>query len=134
MLRHHLKNKNIDIWNIDLDPMCEIVGRQLVGSDEHTHWIIASAIDAFIEDQDRPDIIVNTSCEHIEQQDLNLICKLKKKHALICFQSNNYEDIDSHINCHNSLGDFVDSLKLEKVLFQSELARENYARYMVVGY
>ena len=69
----------------------------------------------------------------MEYNDVKLMCSLKRRDAIICLQSNNYFEVDSHIGCHNSLSDFVNSLNLKKIYYQGEKKLENCDRYMVIG-
>ena len=53
---------------------------------------------------------------------------------LMCLQSNNYYEINSHINCHNTLEDFIKSLPLENILYAGEKRhKDEYDRFMVIG-
>ena len=40
-----------------------------------------------------------------------------RKGALVILQSNNYFAIEDHINCHNSVKEFNQTLHLEKILY-----------------
>jgi len=77
------------------------------------------------------DVIVNTSCEHINNigQWINLL----PKDRLIVLQSNNYESCADHINCVSSKEDFINKTGLEKVIFSGELVMPMYTRYMIIG-
>ena len=59
--------------------------------------------------------------------------KRMKKDTLVILQSNNYFEVEDHINCHNSVEEFKKTLKLEKILYKGTLKLENCDRYMVVG-
>ena len=124
----------IDIWNIDVDPMCKVIGQQIFGEHKHIHFITDDAVNLFIEKTKKHEVVINTSCEHIELEDLQLMTNLKRKNALGCYQSNNYHSVTSHINTCSSLQEFAESLKLSKIVHTDELIRDNYTRYMVIGY
>ena len=52
----------------------------------------------------------------------------------MCLQSNNYYEVDSHINCKDSLEDFVSSLPLKNILYSGQKNYKNkYDRFMVIG-
>lgn len=77
------------------------------------------------------DILINTSCEHIENFEIwfNKIPKGK----MIVLQSNNY-DIPEHINKVCSLKEFKKQCnELSDVLYCSELNCDLYVRYMIIG-
>ena len=69
----------------------------------------------------------------MEKSDIQLINKLKPKDSVVILQSNNYTDVNSHVNTSNSLEEFVSYLKLSEVLFKDTLVTDNYERYMVIG-
>ena len=79
------------------------------------------------------DIVICTSCEHLEQKVIDDMLKRIKKGALVILQSNNYIQIEDHINCHNNVVDFEKTLKLDKILYRGTLKLDKYDRYMVVG-
>jgi hypothetical protein len=82
--------------------------------------------------KERFDTIVNTSCEHIEgfSSWYNKIPAGK----LMILQSNNYFEIDEHVNCSESLDAFAKQTPMSQVLYQGELELEKYTRYMRIGY
>ena len=133
MLRQHIGDE-IYIDNIDSDPGTKPIGNSL-STYERTKFLIGDAVDDTLDNLANYQIIINTSCEHMEQEDVKLLAQAKHKDAVICFQSNNYFSIDSHINCSNSLDEFVEGLDLIDVVHASTLViqPENYERYTVIG-
>jgi len=81
---------------------------------------------------DRPDTIINTSCEHIEDFD-KWYAKIPAE-KLVILQTNNYFDLPLHINCSKSVGDFSRSTPMSEVLFEGELNLKKYTRFMKIGY
>ena len=81
---------------------------------------------------DSPNTIINTSCEHIEKFTdwFNLIPKDK----LVALQSNNYFEIEDHINCVNNLDEFKQQAPLSNIIYEGELELEKYTRFMLIGY
>ena len=69
----------------------------------------------------------------MDKEDIEFMLKAKADYTKICFQSNNYTSVDSHINCSNSLEEFVEGLNLREVWYSGTLETENYDRYMVIG-
>ena len=134
MLRQHL-NDNIHISNIDSDPLTKEIGKSLFDNKNNKFYTDDAVNHLFSQRKDKYQLIINTSCEHMEQDDVLLMRWTKNKDAIICFQSNNYFAIDSHINCSNSLEEFVEGLNLTTVLHASALKIEknNYERYTVIG-
>jgi hypothetical protein len=84
-----------------------------------------------VELTEMPDTIINTSCEHIINFDkwYNKI----PQGTIIVLQSNNYFELDEHVNCFESLDDFANSTPLTTILYQGELPLEKYTRYMRIG-
>lgn len=91
------------------------------------------AINFFIEKGNQYDVLINTSCEHMEKSDIQLMLGLKKPECIFVGQSNNYEKIDSHINTSSSLLEFKSYLKLNELLFADIMPTKKYDRYMVIG-
>ena len=79
-----------------------------------------------------PDTIINTSCEHIPDFDkwYNRIPSNK----LVILQSNNYFEVDEHVNCVVDEDDFAMMAPMSNVLYTGELELEKYTRFMRIGY
>jgi hypothetical protein len=137
ILRHSI-SPDVNIYSVDCDDLTIEIGQRLIGSHEmyaNNHFRIDDAGAFFFDRSEMFQVIINTSCEHMEQDDLLMMIHAKRKNAIVCFQSNNYHSVQSHINTHNSLDEFVDSLNLVKVLHKEEFEapNKNYSRYMVIG-
>ena len=136
LLRQKIDN-DINIWDIDTDPLCEHYANILkYGNDDYknNYSMTDDALDYFFTRADAYQLIINTSCEHMEPDDIRLMLGAKTREAMVCFQSNNYHSIQSHINTHNSLDEFVESLDLAGVLWKGEKkVNEECDRYMVIG-
>ena len=81
---------------------------------------------------DSPDTIINTSCEHIEnfQEWYDLIPDGK----LVVLQSNNYYEIEEHVNCVRSIEEFAVKAPMDNILYSGELELPKYKRFMLIGY
>jgi hypothetical protein len=84
-----------------------------------------------VELTEMPDTIINTSCEHIEnfQDWYNSIPDGK----IVVLQTNNYFEIEDHINCSSSLEEFATTTPMTEVLYQGELQLPKYTRFMRIG-
>ena len=80
---------------------------------------------------DQPNTIINTSCEHIK--DFDGWYRLIPAGKLVVLQSNNYFEIEEHVNCSESLEKFVDKVHMTRPLYSGELVLPKYNRYMVIG-
>ena len=68
------------------------------------------------------DIILCTSCEHIEQDLLNeFIGSRRKDDSIVILQSNNYYKLPEHINCVEDEDEFESKLKLKMTHFKGSL-------------
>lgn len=81
---------------------------------------------------DSPDTIINTSCEHIEQ--FTEWYKKIPQGKLVILQSNNYFEIEDHVNCSKNLKEFSASAPMNQILFEGELELPKYTRFMKIGY
>lgn len=131
-------DKSVKIWNVDSDPYCEIISRKLqnnIPSCNENYFITYDAIEYYFDRSDAFQVIINTSCEHMEQDDIDLMLSIKPPNTLICFQSNNYHDEPEHINTHSSLTSFEKSLNLVRMFWSGTYKPTNveYERYMVIG-
>ena len=122
------KNK---IISLDIDRVTAIIGNELF-PDSKINFKIKDAIDPKLYYD--ADVFVCTSVEHIEREDItNLIDELGCiGNKLFALQSNNFFDLHSHINCSESLDEFVEYTGLE-ILYKGELNLGDFTRYMVIG-
>jgi hypothetical protein len=77
------------------------------------------------------DVIINTSCEHITQDQYDLWLSGMPQNSLFVLQSNNYQ-IPEHIRIANSLEEFKEQSQLN-VLYAGELELPLYKRFMIIG-
>jgi hypothetical protein len=79
-------------------------------------------------------IVINTSCEHIEQNLLYKSMDTAPAKTLFVLQSNNYTEIQQHINCVSDLDQFTEQYdsRLENIR-AFELEKEKYTRFMIMG-
>jgi hypothetical protein len=78
------------------------------------------------------DVIINTSCEHITQDQYDLWLSGHPANSLLVLQSNNY-NIPEHIRPADSLEQFEQQCGLATVLWKGELELPLYKRWMVIG-
>ena len=80
---------------------------------------------------DSPDTVINTSCEHIENFDQwyeNIA-----PGTIVILQSNNYFDVDEHVNCKHDLQEFTQSAPMRECLYEGEIKLPLYKRFMKIG-
>lgn len=128
-LRQRFPREDMNIVSIDKDPMCENIAWKLF-PDIDAKFITA---DAFDFDMSNYSAIISTSVEHIEQDFWTKLIKEKEKNTWVCLQSNNYFDHPTHINCSQSVSDFVEGLNIDWVGYQGAIDNHAFQRFMVIG-
>jgi len=118
------------IRTIDIDPSCEEIARTMNKKEEMQGRFTAITSD-MCAIHSNADIIINTSCEHITQEQYDTWLTCLPHNSLIVVQSNNYK-IDEHIRIANSLTHFIDQCKLH-VYNAKKLELPLYDRYMIIG-
>jgi len=125
--------KNFHVITGDMDPMTEHFGHRLF-SDTDIEFKVENCLDSI---DLNADIIINTSCEHMDKEDLETFISLKPKESIIILQSNDYGELDSHINCSSSLEEFVESVEpfLSKnwIISKSQIDLGDFNRFMIIG-
>jgi len=81
---------------------------------------------------DTPDTIINTSCEHIENF-AEWYDKIPNG-KLVVLQSNNYYEVEEHVNCVRSIEEFGNMARMTGPLYAGELELPKYKRFMLIGY
>ena len=131
LLKNYFAVKQIrNIYSYDFDPYTKKLGRMFFNDIEFVEMDIKDLEIA----EKSFSIIINTSCEHMEQEIINQTIAKAPKETLFVLQSNNYIEIDEHINCSASLQDFADKFKDNlKSVKMYELDMEKYTRFMLIG-
>ena len=120
-----------NIRSVDIDPTCEPIATMMNKKEEMVGRFRAVTADMCAIRSDA-DIIINTSCEHITQDQYDLWLSGMPHNSLIVLQSNNY-DIPEHIRVAHSLEEFKQQSHL-KILYAGELQTQMYTRYMLIGH
>ena len=119
------------IRSIDIDPGCEEIACTMNKLEEMQGRFRAVTADMCAIRSDA-DVVINTSCEHISQDQYDLWLSGMPHNCTIVLQSNNYE-IDEHIRTADSLEHFKEQSQL-KVLWAGELELPLYKRFMIIGH
>lgn len=121
------------ITSVDIDPECEEIARTVNKRQEMQGKFTAVTQDMCLyQYNEHPDIVINTSCEHITKEQYEQWLNNVPNKSLIVLQSNNYYELNEHINCVNSLEAF-ESLSNLKIKFSGTLKLPKYDRYMIIG-
>lgn len=118
------------IRSIDIDPACEEVANTINKIEEIAGKFRAVTADMCSVRSDA-DVVINTVCEHITQDEYDLWLSGLAHNSLIVLQSNNYK-IDEHIRPASSLEEFKLQSNIN-IMWSGELELPLYTRYMIIG-
>lgn len=121
-----------NIVSVDIDPLCQHVAEEM-NRIEHTEGRFRAETGDMANRFPVSNIVINTSFEHITQEQYDKWLPNMFDDQLIVLQSNNF-DIPEHVRIAQSLDDFVVQAKLSKVLYKGELDLPKYKRFMIIGY
>jgi hypothetical protein len=79
----------------------------------------------------RPDLVINTSCEHIE--DFGHWYRRVPSATLLVLQSNDYFSCDEHVNCVADIDTFRRQAPMQQLMFAGALPLKRYTRFMLIG-
>jgi len=119
------------IRSVDVDPTCQGIA-VIMNKGEEMSGRFEAITANMCEITSAADVIINTSCEHISQDQYDLWLKGVPTSSLIVLQSNNY-NIPEHIRISNDLEEFKSQSNL-KILWSGELELPLYKRFMIIGY
>ena len=118
------------IYSLDIDPNCEHIASIMNKGEEMQGRFQAGTGDmcnliSFV------DVVINTSCEHISQEQYETWLGKRQDDQLLVLQSNNYK-IEEHIRTADSLEEFKEQSKIN-VEWAGELVLPLYTRWMIIG-
>ncbi len=120
----------LNIRSVDIDSDCKNIATMMNKIEEIQGRFKAITADMCLIEPEG-DIIINTSCEHITQQQYNDWVKKISNDKIIVLQSNNY-DIPEHVRIAKNLSEFRSQCDIN-VLWEGELETQLYTRYMIIG-
>jgi hypothetical protein len=119
-----------NIRSVDIDPTCEPIATMMNKKEEMAGKFRAVTADMCAIRSDA-DVVINTSCEHITQDQYDLWLSGMPQNSLLVLQSNNY-GIPEHIRIAKDIEHFVEQSQV-KVQWAGELKLPLYTRYMIIG-
>jgi len=120
----------VNIRSIDIDPVCEPIAVNMNKIEEMVGKFRAVTADMCAIRSDA-DVIINTSCEHITQEQYDLWLSGMPHNSLFVLQSNNY-NIPEHVRIANSLDEFKKQCNIDAI-WAGELELPLYKRFMIIG-
>jgi hypothetical protein len=118
------------IRSIDIDPLCESIAT-IMNKKEEMEGKFRAVTSDMCETRSDADVIINTSCEHITQEQYEKWLDKRTKDQLLVLQSNNYI-IDEHIRPSASLEEFKKQSHIN-ISWAGELVLPLYTRWMIIG-
>ena len=121
------------VMSLDSDEMAKTIGSRIFsGSD--INWVCE---DLFEHENKDFDVVCNTSCEHLDRDDLKQWIGSFKPGTLFALQSNNDAELMSHVNTSDTLEEFEeyvkDALPHQNILYAGELPQSGMKRWMIIG-
>ena len=136
VLANMLFNSDIGIKHItsvDLDPVCKEIASTVNKRQEMEGMFEAVTADmCTYEYTTSPYFVINTSCEHITQDKYKKWLAKVPDSAQVIVQSNDYYELEEHVNCCKNLEQFARRSLLE-VDIKDEIELPKYKRFMVIG-
>jgi trans-aconitate methyltransferase len=120
-----------EVYSIDKDPECEIIGKQLCNNDVRINFLTMNMED--FRNKDSRSLYINTSVEHLSPETFLKWYKEIPLGAYIVLQSNDFYECKEHVNCSPSLNFFTENLPTSRFLMTGQLDCGNYKRFMVIG-
>lgn len=124
------KFQNNTVISSDIDEYCSTLGKVLFKDKGINFYDMDMAIASI----KGGDVFITTSGEHIDREDLVSIINMCS-YKYIVIQSNDYFEVDSHVNCSENLEEFKNYLQptLSKIHYFGELNLGKYNRFMIIG-
>ena len=119
------------IQSVDIDPSCQPIASMMNKLEEMAGRFKSVTAD-MCSFRSASDVIINTSCEHITQDQYNQWLSGLPSTSLLVLQSNNYL-IDEHVRTASSLEEFASQSKIN-IKWQGKLELPLYTRWMIIGY
>jgi len=113
--------------SVDIDPVCEEVG---------LHDSVVYITQDVKDYQPKSQVVVNTSFEHMSDDTHESIFSKISKAQSVYLTSNNMYGIDGHVNCHDSVNQFVDHASEWLSVEESKevITTKGYKRFLLRGF
>jgi hypothetical protein len=119
-----------NIRSVDIDPTCEPIAIMMNKREEMAGRFQAVTSD-MCEIRSDADVVINTSCEHITQEQYELWLSGIPYNSLLVLQSNNYS-IPEHVRTAQDLEEFKIQCGVN-IVWSGELELPLYKRFMIIG-
>ena len=132
MLANAFDIKQIDLYDIDED--CHKVTAQYINHFDCDFKIVQFKDFFERKEMRRRHLIINTSSEHMS--DIVLMKEYYKDYPvkpILAIQSNNYFEVEDHINCVKDVNELIEKNQIKNVLYKGKRSLPLYDRFMVIG-
>lgn len=114
--------------------MCADINNLTLHKNGYEWNVVNFKEDSMYSEKFLPDLIINTSAEHMTEEWYNQIrFKEMASNPIVAIQSNNLFDIPEHINCVHSVDHMKKKFPMREILFEGELQLKGYKRVMLIG-
>ena len=124
------------IRSIDIDPWCESVADNVNKIHEMNGWrfkAVTADMSTYQYQSDIvPDIVINTSTEHVTQEQYDSWYDNIPEGTIVVAQGNDYFDCDEHIRCAHNLPEFELMNRVSNPIFGGVLPTDMYRRFMCI--
>jgi hypothetical protein len=120
------KNIMHNVTNIDVDEEAIKFSKALNKFNDTYTGLVA---DANTYDYDKHDLVINTSAEHMTEEWFDRI----KPGTTVAIQTNDFHEIDEHINTVKDLTELEKKYNMSTVLFLGTKDCDRYNRFMLIG-
>jgi hypothetical protein len=121
-----------EVESIDLDPTCKTIA-ETINMRYHMQGRFFATTADMCEYTTDADVAINTSCEHLTQEQYDKWLSNIQPGTKVVLQSNNYFDLDEHIRCASNMEEFVRQSNVY-VAYVGEFKTPKYTRYMIIGH
>lgn len=119
------------ICSVDLDPSCEPIATMMNKIEEQDGKFKAITAD-MCSAPVSGNVVINTSCEHITQEQYELWLSRLPNNCIVVLQSNDYA-IPEHVRISKTLKQFKEQSHLNE-LWSGNLKTQMYTRWMIIGH
>ena len=108
---------------IDIDEEAIYIAKNIFFNDSDIKFLVKDAQD--IEFSGSKNLLINSSAEHMSTINISS--------GIVAIQSNDYREVEDHINCVDSAEELADQYNIRKLWFSGQLKFPAYNRFMAIG-
>lgn len=128
----HMNGVNLyNVINVDIDDPVHAAARTLNGSLYTNFKNSSTDIRQFPFSRYKNLVVIDTIVEHFKNH--NVWVKSLPIGTTVVLQGNDMFDVPDHVNCHNSLEEFLETCGLNTIAWAGELLLYKCTRYMAIG-